>query len=148
MIAVALITLSLLVLSVSATPVESAGVQVGCPPDFSAFVKAHAIEIDGQYYLTHKFNEKTLHAYIGCETLRLVSAKENMWVILNLAGHGWLFNDEVVAGSHNGRCFINFDVIKRLRPEIKERELKWIGIQTATNGVWVDVVWGSDYKPS
>jgi hypothetical protein len=144
-VVVTLIAISLLVLSVSATPsIEGPVMGTGSSTitgGFAPFAAKHAMDIKGDWYLTHPFNKKTLYEYIECEN-HYLQENPGAEIVLNLKGHGWFNNNEVVARSDIGNVVVMQDVIGQLSPELEWRQLKWVGIRNA-EGEWVDVVWGA-----
>jgi hypothetical protein len=142
---VALIALSLLVLSVSATAsVEGPVMGKGTPTitgGFANFAAKHAMSIEGDWYLTHPLNKKTLFEYIECEKPYLQKNPDTE-LVLSLEGHGWFGNCEVVAKSDGKNVVVMQDVIDRLLPEIKANQLQGMGV-TNSRGKWVDMIWGA-----
>jgi hypothetical protein len=139
-VVVALIAISLLVLSVSAVPTAP----TPTPKDFPQFVVKHAIKIDETLYLTHFFNKDTLYDYLFAEGGYLTK-NPGANIILNLKGHGWFNNNEVLVTADDTQIIINEYNIEKILPEIQTRQLKWLGIRDK-NGVWVDVVYGALYQ--
>jgi hypothetical protein len=138
-VVVALVVVSLLVVSVSAIP--TAPTPVTAPKDFPQFVVKHAIKIEDTVYLTHFFNKDTLYDYLFAEGGYLTK-NPGANIILNLVGHGWFNNNEVLVTAEDTQIIINEYNIEKMLPEIQTRQLKWIGIRDK-NDVWVDVVYGA-----
>jgi hypothetical protein len=112
------------------------------PNNFTGFVMLHAVEIDGSYYLRHRFGKDVLYDYLDYETSYLHTHPGSR-VFLNLAGHGYFNNNEVIAECDNeGQIIRKNALISQLSYEIRDRELKWIGIKNA-KGEWADVAWGA-----
>ena len=145
MIVMTLIAISLLVLSVSATPsIEGPVMGTGSTTitgDLAPFAAKHAMSIDGEFYLTHPFDQKTLYEYIECEKLYL-QKNTDAKIVLNIEGHGWFSNNEVIARSDGKNVTVMLGVINQLLPEIETNQLKWLGVKNPTDK-WIDVVWGA-----
>jgi hypothetical protein len=72
-------------------------------PYFLNFADKHAVDVKGNYYLTHKFDQDTLFDYIEAEIDHLAdygnyAQQDSPEILLNIKGHGNFNNNEVVAG--------------------------------------------------
>jgi hypothetical protein len=148
-VVVAFITLSLLVLSVSATTsVEGPVMGKGTPTitgGFANFATRHAMRIEGDWYLTHPLNKKTLFDYIECEKPYLKKNPGSKMVI-DVERHGWITNSEVIAESDGKNVTVMLDVVNQILPEIEANQLKFLGVTNSKGvwgGEWEDVVWGT-----
>jgi len=122
-----------------------------------AFTQDHTTEKDGYYYLNEHLNISMVESYITAHIDYFVQNPHTQ-VIINIAGHGWFSNNEVIAESHDDRIIspsvyaglypndriiwaifgtnrnriitydVHQEVIDRLYYEIKYSDLNWIGV--------------------
>lgn len=129
-------------------------------PYFKSFTR-HTIGRDGYQYLSFELTAQGLCDYLNDEA-PLLAEHPGATLVLNLKGHGWVNNNEVIAQSYSAPqndpsllfvyakndvyVYANRDKCGALLGEW--RQLKWMGVYVPNKwvgGEWYDVVWGSSY---
>jgi hypothetical protein len=134
-VAICLLVVSVGAISTGAAPAEN--------HTFSHFLEGHTVLVEGEHHLTHRFDKATLLEYLLC-TDTYLARNPGSKVILNLEGHGWFDNNEVIAIAYPEEVVLMEHTIERLNPEFRTRNLKWLGIINK-DGKWYDSICGASF---
>ena len=140
------------------------------------FAPNHTTVIDRDYYLTKHIDIDFVNDYIEFQK-SLIMNNPNLRVVLNIPGHGWFNNNEVIAEAYMNRniyqnyegdtlvssaidadgktlsYYTHTDLIDSLKYEMKVNDFKWIDVQRCIEKlpegprVFVNTIYGQNYKP-